>query len=189
RNRKNALRRTIVGIIDGWEKVRAGRETDGLFASGSAREARVRAALADTDAWLAFTNDSIARLDKVKDVAAGHSPRRWEANRALMWAQLHKNRFQLGQYKLALDDLAALHNIMPPGNMGWEISATQRPTLRGPAAEVEKERKEVEALFREIIEKHPRTPWALYAESEMKTLNGFGIGPWFVPETGIPHPR
>lgn len=187
RNRDNPLRRVVMGVVDEWKNIRD-RE-DGAFQTtfsdtdGGRRQ--MAATMKVVDEWLVLMNEGIRRMKALANVSFTHAPKRWEANRDLMWAQLHKTRFQLTQYRLALAELMrnqdlpmARRTIPPPGDGGWHIAYGYGAALRGEAERVDEERKDIQALFRTVIDRHADTPWDVYARTEMGGMRGYEIRAW-----------
>jgi len=181
RNSRNALRRAIMETIIGWKQIREG-STGATFSSyfqdSAAGRTRMKETMVVVDAWLKLLDAGIAKLKALGDVAVNDAPKRWQANRELMWAELHKLRFQLTQYKHALDDLMNRKNVPPPGDIGWHISWYRNPILRGDFEEVTTQKRAVERMFQTVIDTHAGTPWEVFAKHEMKTMRGFAIHPW-----------
>ena len=184
RNRDNSLRRVVMGIIEQWKSIRD--KEDGRFRTTFPDTDRGRRQMATTmevvDEWLQLMNEGIKRMSGLANVSFGHAANRWEANRDLMWAQLHKTRFQLTQYKLALTEL--MHNqdvpmarrtIPPPGDGGWHISYAYGVALRGDGETVARERKNIQALFQAVVDRHAGTPWDVYARTEMRGMRGYEV--------------
>jgi len=181
RNMRNKLRRTLIEIIIGWEKIRGepgNSRFNSYYQNTEAGKQRMQQSIKVVDEWLALTNRGIAELERLGNITVKDSPKRWAANRDLMWAELHKLRFQLTQYKLALGDLMVRKNVPPSGDRGWHISWHRNPILRGDDMNATlAERKRIEAMFQTVIDKHAGTPWEVFARREMRQMRGFAIHP------------
>jgi len=178
RNRANPVRGRLMEIVAAWNVIDARGRVEHTFKNDETLRERVTASIAAVDARLALVNNSIKRLWDLGEVPAKHSPKRWQANRDLMWAQLNKLRFQLTQYRRTLVMLLDGNAISPPGELGWRISRQHRPRLRGDVKTVLAEKKRIEALFRKVIKTHAKTPWAAFAASEVKHIGGYAVLPW-----------
>ncbi|KPL04983.1 MAG: hypothetical protein AMK75_00110 [Planctomycetes bacterium SM23_65] len=179
-NKTNPARRVLMGLVDGWIAIRdkEDRRFRSYYHNSEAGVRQMEKSMQVVDEWIRLMNDGIKRMKDLSNVAFKDSPKRWEANRLLMWAELHKQRFRLTQYKLALTDLMRKRNIPPPGDIGWHIGYWRNVVLRGDLQKVHEERKKIEAMFQEVIDKHAGTPWEVFARREMHWLRGFSINPW-----------
>ena len=185
RNSRNKLRRTIMEIVIGWEKIRGepgSRRFSSYYQNSAAGKQRMQSTMKVVNDWLRLLNKSIKELEGLSNVNVKNSPKRWEANRDLMWAMVHKLRFQLIQYKLALDDLMHGRNLPPAGDIGWHISWHRNPVLRTTneklLARLHEERGKIEKMFQTVIDRHAGTPWEEFAKREMRQMRGYAIHPW-----------
>ena len=181
RNKAGSLRRVIMALVDGWAAIRDKEDQrfNSYYENSDAGRRRMETTMKVINEWLQLVNDGIKRMGSLGNEVVKDSPKRWEANHQLMWAQLHKHRFQLAQYKFALQDLMNKRNIPPPGDIGWHIGYWHNPVLRGnDQGQLQEEMKKIEAMFQEVIDKHAGTPWEVYAKIEMRGLRGFSINPW-----------
>ncbi|HUV39874.1 MAG TPA: hypothetical protein VMY39_09690, partial [Planctomycetota bacterium] len=182
RNSHNRLRRLLMTVILQWKTINgeAGSQRfTSYFQNSEAGKRRMEETLKVVNEWQAMLNEGIKEMEKLSNVAFKESPKRWEANRDAMWAEMHKLRFQLAQYKLALADLMRGRNIPPPGDIGWHISWHQNPILRAEdAAKLAEEKARIIKMFELVIEKHAGTPWEEFAKREMNQMRGFAIHPW-----------
>ena len=180
RNSKNPVRRVIIQVVQGWKSIRDREEWRFryTFSNGPPLRGQIAQATRAVDDWIKLLTDGIRRLKETGNVTFEHSPKHWQAYRDLMLAQMHKLRFQLVQYKLAMHDLSRGRNIPPAGDIGWYIAPYGRRVLRGDPKEVAAEKKKIEALYAEVMQKHANTPWEIYARSEMRGLIGWAIRPY-----------
>jgi len=181
RNKRNPLRHAIMGVIDAWTEVRnkENNRFQTVFPNNDSLKREVESTAKVVDEWILLVNDAIKRLKALGNVNVEDSAKRWDADRDLMWAQLHKLRFQLYQYRFSLDDLVHGRNIPPPGDIGWCIAYWASPSLRGDNMdEVLAEKKRIEDMYQIVIDKHVATPWEVFAKSEMRHLHGYAIIPY-----------
>lgn len=180
RNAKNNARKLIMMIPGAWGAIgwREDRKFDPYYWNNEGGRKQMETTLKIVDEWLALINDAIKRMSELANVSFADTPsaRRWEANRDLMWAQLHKHRFELIQLRLTMQDLQSGKNIPPPGDIGWHIGL-DGGVLRGDMEKVKEEIGNVRALFQEVVDRHAGTPWEVYARGEMNSLHGFAIRP------------
>ena len=176
RNTRNDARRLIMQLVMD-AKVDRDKGFRTHFADTEGGRVRMMTCRDHVDHLLAVVEKGIAQMKQIGPAAFRHSPKRWQANRELMWAELHKLRFQLGQFRRTLHDLMTGRRVMPPGELGWRITHVGGE-LRGQAEVLLAEKRAIEAMYRKVIEKHAGTPWAVFAESEMKQLDGYAIRPW-----------
>ena len=192
RNRHNRLRRVLMGTIISWKKIRGepgDRRFSSYFAKSEAGKRRMQATMKVVNEWIALMNSAIKDIEKLSNVAVKNSPKRWEANHDLTWAMVHKLRFQLVQYKLALTDLMRGRNLPPPGDIGWHISWHRNPIIRtADAVKLAEEKARILKMFEKVIEKHADTPWEAFAKREMRQMRGFAVHPYSRSKSrGIKH--
>jgi hypothetical protein len=183
RHAKNSFRKEYMKLIQAWNDVRK----EGLWTHYYYRDnrgERMERSMEAINKWLKIVNHGIDWMARQGNAAFKYSPKRWQANKDLMWAQLHKARFQLTQYKLALTDLMREYNagklvtIPPPGDIGWAISYWHNVRLRGDEQTIQAELQKIREMYQVVIEKHSDTPWAEFARHEVRGLRGVGIVPW-----------
>lgn len=132
---------------------------------------------------LKLLNDAIVLLETVKPQYDREQSMRWRAHYDLMHAQMLAYRVRLFQYILTLDKHQA-DKPMPkdPKNNVWNIQRVtqmQEPTptqvklAKVDMDELKKQEQMARDEFKQVIEKHPRTPWAKLAEHELR--QGFGM--------------
>jgi len=176
RNHDNRLRRAIMGIIDlfktTWD------DDDKRFGTGFSNDEAGRRAVERciqiADDWLKLVNEVIERMGTLANVTAEDSTKRWEADRDLVFAHLHKIRFQIVQYKMALLDLQQGRKVPPPGDVGWMVYYSG-PLRFDEQNRIAEEQKKVQALYQLVIDKHLGTPWEVFARNEMRNLHGYAI--------------
>ena len=180
RNARNRYRRAFMTLIDRWQNVwnERGKRLGMYFRNDDGGRHALEKSIETADEWLRLVNDAIRHIRGLSNISFTSSPKRWQANQELMWAQLHKIRFRLVQYKLALMDLLAGRKIPPPGDIGWVVGAYYGGRLRGDDMNrILEEQKKVRALYQAVIDRHGGTPWEVFAKSEMRGVVGYWIGP------------
>ncbi|MCA9070437.1 MAG: VWA domain-containing protein, partial [Planctomycetaceae bacterium] len=138
-------------------------------------------------------SQAIVELEKVKDLRASEDSDRWRANYDLIYAQCIAYRVRLFQFLLAMDDHA---NNMPkpvkPKTNRWNVRRTPKMIVPDEGqferlkqafnirmereeylAYVRDEEERATAMYLEVKENHPNTPWAERANYEMR--QGFGM--------------
>ncbi len=121
------------------------------------------------------------RLRALKKARDREPEKRWQAHYDLMLAQVVAYQIQAYEYRACLKEMAA--NPPRPGRMPgpdliveWVLDHSRDP--KAPKAETEKKYAEAERLLKEVIEHHPKTPWADLAQDELN--RGFSVsrGEW-----------
>jgi len=180
RNGKNRARRVLMTLVDQWERIwEEGKRLEMYFRNDEGGRRLMERSARAADEWLHLANEAIREMDKLSNVAFEDSPKRWQANRELMWAQLHKIRFMMVQYRFAMMDLLAGRRIPPPGDIGWVVSRYYAGELRGDnMPRILEEQDKVRALYQAVIDHHAGTPWEAFAASEMRGLSGYAVRPY-----------
>ena len=128
-------------------------------------------------------NEAVKLLESVKKLRDREPSERWRANYDLMHAQCLAYRVRLFQLLLSLDahqkskpvpknpimnfwDIRRVHELLEPDK-------EQVRQTRTDMAELKKQLDLAKAEFREVVENHPRTPWARRAQWEVD--HGFGM--------------
>lgn len=148
--------------------------------------------------YLAKAEATVGKMDAERRQEA--SPR-WQANYDLLHAQLVAYQARMYEYGAYLEEFiqdyqAYLRNPSDPKNkfkppprtrspnlthVEWDIRTRQRTITNESQPYIER----AGAMFRQVMEDHPGTPWAARAEWELK--RGFGVE--LVPDYDIPHPE
>lgn len=138
-------------------------------------------------------SQAIAELEKIKPLRASEDFDRWRANYDLIYAQCIAYRVRLFQFLLAMDDHA---NNMPkpqkPKTNRWNVARTRKMIIPDEGqferlkqafnikmerdeylAYVKAEEDRATAMYMEVKENHPNTPWAERANYELR--QGFGM--------------
>jgi len=101
---------------------------------------------------------------------------RWQANYDLLHAQLVAYQARMYEYGAYLEEFIKQPKVVPPfkspnlRHKRWEIR-TRKKTITGKVVEPYIE--QATQMFKDVIERHPGTPWAARAEIELK--RGFGV--------------
>ncbi|HUU43047.1 MAG TPA: vWA domain-containing protein, partial [Planctomycetota bacterium] len=180
RNARNPVRRVVLTVVDEWKRIRDREEGSFryTFSNDPALKTQIIAAMRAVDDWIAILTEGIRRMEAAHNVTFEFSPKHWDAYRDLMTAQMYKLRFQLVQYKLAMNDLARNENLPPPGDIGWVIHPWGNRLLRGDPERINAEKVKITQMYQKVIDKHVNTPWEVFARSEMRDLSGWAIHPY-----------
>jgi hypothetical protein len=132
---------------------------------------------------MGMLNEAVQLLDSVKKLRDKEPAERWRANYDLMHAQCLAYRVRLFQLLLSLD--AHQKNKPVPKdskNNYWDIRRVQEMLepdkeqvrqTKVDMAELKKQNEVAKAEFKEVVNRHPGTPWARRAQWEL--ANGFGM--------------
>lgn len=129
----------------------------------------------------------IERVLKSLAEAREHEPeRRWQAHYDLILAQIVAYEIQAYEYRACLQEMAlkAQAGQLRPSKMSvpnklvveWEINHSG--DYRAPKAETEKKRAEATALLKQVIDRHPNSPWADLAQDELRRGFGCRLSEW-----------
>ena len=136
---------------------------------------------------------AIGMLEKIKPLREQEASQRWRANYDLILAQCIAFRVRLFQYLLAMDNHA---NNMPPlkkkNTTHWDVRRTPKVILPNEAQferiktafklkltreeylkHVKAEEDRATAMYEEVVQNHPGTPWAQRAQHELR--HGYGM--------------
>lgn len=125
--------------------------------------------------YLQYLARAEAEIAKLADERRYEPSPRWQANYDLLYAQLIAYQARMYEYGAYLEEFAKSPKVVPATksnlhHIRWDIT-TRKKTITGDVVQPYIER--ATALFRDIIEQHPGTPWASRAEVELK--RGFGV--------------
>jgi hypothetical protein len=122
-----------------------------------------------------------ARLRSLAKAREREPDRRWQAHYDLMLAQIVAYQIKAYEYLACFDEMASLarQGKLVPSKMPvkdqlvveWVLDHNPKP--KAPPQETEKKRAEAERLLREVIARHPNTPWADLAQDELN--RGFAV--------------
>ena len=142
---------------------------------------------------MGLLNTAIGMLERIKPERASERLDRWRANYDLIHAQCIAYRVRLFQFLLAMDDHAA-HMPKPKDRKTnrWNVGRTRKmivpdegqferlkkafgikKTREEYLAYVKAEEDRAVAMYQEVLDNHPRTPWARRAKYELD--HGFGM--------------
>jgi hypothetical protein len=119
------------------------------------------------------------RLLAIKKYRDREPDKRWQAHYDLMLAQTVAYQVKAYEYGACLDEMVELlkqkklvPKTMPSASLivEWEINHSR--DRKAPKTETEKKYVEAEKLLKEVITRHPKTPWADLAQDELN--RGFG---------------
>ena len=172
RTQASSIRRVHTFVLKSWLG-----KTPGLrLGTGEYQSAMQKAAKA-----MGFCSDAIRQLKKLRGKrkrACKYSPKRWQANYDLMYAQLHKFRYMLRQYCIALQKGGTGFPLTDAdGNklaaLGFQLEAPQEPCKK------DKELAQLHELFDAVIKEYQGTPWAVVAEQEKKMTAPMSTRPMY----------
>jgi hypothetical protein len=133
---------------------------------------------------MGMLNEAVQLLDTVKRLRDSEPSQRWRANYDLMHAQCLAYRVRLFQLLLSLDqheklkpklkdpvkynhwDIRRVHDLLEPDKEQIRITKVD-------LAELKKQNESAKTEFQQVVENHPRTPWARRAQFELSY--GFGM--------------
>lgn len=132
---------------------------------------------------MGMLNEAVQLLESVKKFRDKETSERWRANYDLMHAQCLAYRVRLFQLLLSLDAHQKKKPVpKDPKNNYWDIRRVQEMLepdkeqvrqTKVDMAELKKQNEIAKAEFKDVIERHPRTPWARRAQWELQ--QGFGM--------------
>ncbi len=112
--------------------------------------------------------------------------KRWQAHYDLILAEIVASQIKAYEYRACLKDMVALAQkgqLQPkakpiPGQLVVEWDMVHSGKKMAPKEETEKKYAEAMALLKDVIKKHPKTPWADLAQDYIN--RGFGVwrGEW-----------
>jgi hypothetical protein len=116
------------------------------------------------------------KLESIEKLRDREPEKRWQANYDLMLAQVVAYQVKSYEYRALMEEMIKNPphpKLMPNPNLmvQWEINHSQ--DRKAPKERTEKKYLEATRLLKEVIAKHPKTPWADLAQD---TLNrGLGV--------------
>jgi hypothetical protein len=136
---------------------------------------------------------ALKMLENIRPLRDTEPSERWRANYDLAYAQLKTFRIRLFQFMLAMDDHAARDPKPTKKDTNrWSVGRNQKLFIPDEdqfkrlasafklkmsreefLAEMEATQKEATRMLRDVAMKHPGTPWAIRAQSEIS--RGFGM--------------
>ena len=117
-----------------------------------------------------------AKLESMQKLRDREPEKRWQANYDLMLAQIVTYQIKSYEYRACLEEMVTKPprpKVMPSADLvvEWEMNHSRDRK----AAKEKTEKKYVEAtqLLKDVIARHPKTPWADLAQDELN--RGFGV--------------
>ncbi|MEQ8785010.1 MAG: vWA domain-containing protein [Pirellulaceae bacterium] len=136
--------------------------------------------------YLTYLDAAAKELDSMAPLRQQETSPRWQANYDLVFAQVLAYTARRYEYNSRLDrfvrELQANPGMIPltkPGSMqlsGFNVTPSSE-TIGGEVTDKLIARSE--AMFRELVEQHPGTPWAARAEKELQRGFGFAMSPQY----------
>ena len=131
--------------------------------------------------------DMEKRLESLRKLRDLEPDKRWQAHYDYMLAQIVAYQIKAYEYGAVMSELA--RKPPKPGRMPgpqlsvwWQIHHAREP--KAPKEKTAKKYAEAERLFKLVIERYPRTPWADLAQAEIN--RGFSVG--YHEAHDSPHP-
>ncbi len=110
---------------------------------------------------------------------------RWKAHYDLMLAQIITYQIKAYEYRACLKEMVALaqqgklvpkNKPSPKRIVEWTLGHSKKK--KAPESETEKKYTEAERLLKQVIERHPNSPWADLAQTELNRGFGCDWGEW-----------
>ncbi len=164
RTAKSTIRSTLQFIVRTWPGKRPTLvPSGGKMAAASAMREAVAA-----QQWCSQAIRRLKSLRKRRTKASKYAAKRWQANFDLIYAQLHKFRFMLRQYAIAMQK----GGLQAPltDKEGNEFVGFSLRVDKGQSFAKDKELPKVRALFDAIIKEYRGTPWAAVAKIERDSM-------------------
>ena len=116
------------------------------------------------------------KLESIEKLRDREPEKRWQANYDLMLAQVVAYQVKSYEYRALMEEMIKnppRPKAMPSPNLQvhWEINHAH--DRKAPKERTEKKYLEATRLLKEVIAKHPKTPWADLAQDELN--RGFGV--------------
>ncbi|MBV8611156.1 MAG: VWA domain-containing protein [Singulisphaera sp.] len=121
------------------------------------------------------------RLEAIQKLRDREPDKRWQAHYDLMLAQIVVYQVKALEYRACLQEM--VKTVPRPSQMptpdlivGWDLQHSREP--KAPKELTAKKYAEAEKLIKEVIARHPNTPWADLAQDELD--RGFSVrrGEW-----------
>ncbi|MGE3820742.1 MAG: vWA domain-containing protein [Isosphaeraceae bacterium] len=120
-------------------------------------------------------------LEELKPLRDREPQKRWQAHFDLILAQIVTYQIKSYEYRACLAEMVKNppRPTKPPRSgevVEWQLGHSR--DRKSPKEQTEKKYREAETLLREVIARHPKTPWADLAQDELN--RGFGVsrGEW-----------
>jgi hypothetical protein len=182
RIRRSELRTALVEIIGATQgfgfrehfPVAPDQLGEAVLAAGQEAEARLSSLL--------LIEKKLRSLEKLRD---REPEKRWQAAYDLMLAQIVTYQVKAYEYRACLLEMVGLarkgklrpsQQPTPQLVVEWAIGHSR--DRKAPKAETEKKYADAERLLKQVIERHPKTPWADLAQDEIDRGFGCQWGEW-----------
>jgi hypothetical protein len=116
------------------------------------------------------------RLEKLQKLRDREPEKRWQANYDLMLAQIVAYQIKSYEYRACMEDMIKnppRPKVMPNQDLVVEWVIDHAPDRLAPKERTEKKYAEATRLLKEVIARHPKTPWADLAQDELN--RGLGV--------------
>jgi hypothetical protein len=116
------------------------------------------------------------QLESLKKLRDREPEKRWQANYDLMLAQIVTYQIKSYEYRACMEEMVTnppRPKKMPGPDLVVEWVIDHSPGRKAPKEKTEKKYQEATRLLKEVIERHPKTPWADLAQDELN--RGLGV--------------
>ncbi len=116
------------------------------------------------------------RLESLQKLRDREPEKRWQAHYDLMLAQIVTYQIKSFEYRACLEEMIKTKpqpKKTPSADVNVEWDLHHSRDRKAPKERTEKKYVEATKLLKEVIERHPKTPWADLAQDELN--RGFGV--------------
>ncbi|SIO33127.1 von Willebrand factor type A domain-containing protein [Singulisphaera sp. GP187] len=110
------------------------------------------------------------RLTALKPLRDREPLKRWQAHYDLMMAQVVAYQVKAYEYRACVDEMGKAPpkpKTMPSQSLVVEWAIDHSPDRKAPKENTQKKYVQAQALLKQVIEAHPKTPWADLAQDEL----------------------
>ncbi|CAN5906502.1 VWA domain-containing protein [soil metagenome] len=181
----SALRRTIVEVADLTQKNFGFQENYPIEPAALAEA--IRQEVPKVDVQLQDLLEIEKRLRALEGARDRDPSQRWKAHYDLMLAQVVTYQVKAYEYRACLQEMVTLARqgkLVPKTKPGptklveWALRHSKEK--KAPESETAKKYEEAERLLKQVIERHPKTPWADFAQTELDRGFGCDRSEWVV---------
>ncbi|WP_406698374.1 VWA domain-containing protein [Singulisphaera sp. Ch08] len=121
------------------------------------------------------------RLTALKPLRDREPLKRWQAHYDLMLAQVVAYQVKAYEYRAWIEEMGKSPpkpKAMPSQSLVVEWIIDHSPTRKAPKENTQKKYVQAQALLKQVIEMHPKTPWADLAQDELRRGLGCQRNEW-----------
>ncbi|AGA24470.1 vWA domain-containing protein [Singulisphaera acidiphila] len=121
------------------------------------------------------------RLTALKPLRDREPLKRWQAHYDLMMAQVVAYQVKAYEYRACIDAMGKAPpkpKTMPNQSLVVEWVIDHSPDRKAPKENTEKKYVQAQALLKQVVEMHPKTPWADLAQDELNRGLGCQTNEW-----------